>query len=162
MLESIFSQIPIFAGLTPAQLEILEEIFELELCLDDGFIFEQGDIAEYLYIVVEGEVIIYFKPDDGETITVAIIKHGGVFGWSSAFGSDTYTSGASCTANTNLLRVRGKDLKKLHIQHPKMGLLILERLAAVVAERMRNSSTHTQVVALLEHALTNGVKPIGG
>ena len=58
MLESIFSQIPIFAGLTPAQLEILEEIFELELCLDDGFIFEQGDIAEYLYIVVEGEVIL--------------------------------------------------------------------------------------------------------
>jgi CRP-like cAMP-binding protein len=162
MLENVFSQIPIFAGLYPAQLAILEEIFELELCFDDAFIFEQGDNADFLYIVVDGEVIIYFKPDDGEMITVAVIKNGGVFGWSSAFGSDTYTSGACCTANTKLLKVRGENLKKLRVQHPETGLLILERLAAVVAERMRNTATQDQVVALLEHALTNGVRPIGG
>lgn len=162
MLEKIFQQIPIFADLNPSQLKIIDGIFELDLCSKNEIIFEQGDSSNYLYIVVDGEVIIHFKPDDAELIEVATIKNGGVFGWSAAFGSETYTSGATCTVKTQLLKVLGEDLKKLRKKHPETGILILERLAAVVAERMKHSSAHDQVVALLEHALTNGVKPIGG
>jgi CRP-like cAMP-binding protein len=162
MLENTFQQIPIFADLTPHQLRVLDGIFELDICSEGEIIFEQGGSANYLYIVVEGEVVIHFKPDDGELIDVATIKNGGVFGWSAAFGTETYTSGATCSAQTRLLKVRGDDLKKLRIKQPETGILILERLAAVVAERMENSSAQDQVVALLEHALTNGVKPIGG
>jgi len=162
MLENIFHQIPIFADLNSSQLKILNGIFELDVCSVGENIFDQGELANYLYIVAEGEVIIHYNPDDAELINVATIKNGGVFGWSAAFGSETYTSGATCKANTQLLKVRGEDLRNLRKKHPKTGILLLERLAAVVAERMQNSSTQDQVVALLEHALTNGVKPIGG
>lgn len=61
-----------------------------------------------------------------------------------------------------MLIVPGEDLKKFRQNHPETGILILKRLAAVVAERFKSSAMHEQVVALLEHALTNGVKPIGG
>ena len=162
MLEKIIQQIPIFADLNRSQLKILVSVFELDLCSKDEIIFEQGVSANYLYIVADGEVVIHFKPDDADIIEVATIKNGGVFGWSAAFGSDNYTSGATCTVKTKLLKVLGEDLKKLRIKHPETGILILERLAAVVVERMKHSSAQDQVVALLEHALTNGVKPIGG
>jgi len=162
MLENIFNQVPIFADLTSDQYALLDSIFSLCYCEGDEIVFEQGDTADHLYIVISGEVAIIFKPDDGESLNVARIQNGGVFGWSAAFGSDTYTSGAVCILKTTLLKVLGSDLKNLRQNHPETGILILKRLASVVAERMRNSATQEQVLALLEHALTNGIKHIGG
>ena len=113
-------------------------------------------------MVIDGEVAIYFKPDDGPELVVSRIKEGGVFGWSAAFGRGFYTSGATCIQSANLLRVRGADLKMLRENHPETGILILKRLADMVAKRMENNGDHSQVVAFLEHGLKNGVKPIGG
>ncbi len=162
MLNKILQQVSIFADLNSDQYALLESIFSLCDCEGDEVIFEQGEASDYLYIVVSGEVAIIFKPDDGESISVARIQKDGVFGWSAAFGSDTYTSGAVCIVKSKLLKVLGCDLKKLRQNHPETGILILERLASVVAERLRSSATHDQVVALLEHGLINGIKPIGG
>ena len=162
MLTKVFNQIPIFADLTPKQHTLLESIFELVNCEVDQVVFEQGTVADFLYLIVSGEVAVVFKPDDGGPITVARVQAGGVFGWSAAFGSDHYTSGAVCVTQTQLLKVLGCDLKELRQNHPETGILILERLASIVAERLRNTSAQGQVVALLEHGLMNGIKPIGG
>ena len=53
-----------------------------------------------------------------------------------------------------MLRVRGKDLKYLCEEHPDTGILILERLAWVIAERLRH--THEQVIDLLKQGILNG------
>jgi CRP-like cAMP-binding protein len=76
---------------------------------------------------------------------------GGVVGWSAALGSRRYTSSAVSTAYTQLLRVRGSDLRDLCEQHPNTGIIILDRLAGVIAERLH--STHEIVVRLLEIGL---------
>ena len=162
MLEKLFDQLPIFYEFSPSQRDLLEPLLSLCDCSANEVIFEQGEDVEYLFILIDGEVAIRFKPDDGEAITVAHIKKGGVFGWSAAFGRHKYTSGAACVTKTRLLRMRGEDLRKLRQNHPKTGILILERLAAVVVERMQSSHAQSQVVAMLEDALKNGIKPIGG
>jgi CRP-like cAMP-binding protein len=162
MFDKIFDQLAIFEGMDTSQRALLKAYFVACECKDDEVIFVQGDSADFLYIVIEGEVFIHFKPDDGPELVVSRIKEGGVFGWSAAFGRGFYTSGATCVQSAKLLRVRGDDLKLLRENHPETGILILERLAAVVAKRMENSGDHSQVVAFLEHGLKNGIKPIGG
>jgi NTE family protein len=121
-------------------------------------IFEQGDLAEYLYLVVEGEVLVRFKPDDGPALTVARVRPQGVVGWSAALGSPEYTSSAVCSEDSQMLRVRGEDLRELCEKYPEAGTLVLERLAAVIAERLRN--THDYVMAMLEQGLHLGVRHI--
>jgi len=162
MFDEIFDQLTIFEGMDASQRTLLQVYFVICDCTCNDVIFEQNAPAEFLYIVIEGEVAVRFKPDDGPELVVSRIKDGGVFGWSAAFGSGIYTSGAVCTQPSKLLRVRGSDLKMLRENHPETGILILRRLAAIVAERMKNEGDHLQVVALLEHGLRNGVKPIGG
>ncbi len=162
MLPKVFSQMSLFDGFSLAQLESLAPLFNLCSCKEDEVIFSQGDVAEHLYIVVEGCVAICFNPDDGEPIIVAQIEKDGVFGWSAAFGSDHYTSGATCLEDTQLVCVRGDDLKNFHEKHPKTGILVLDRLAKVVARRLKRTHTRDQVVAMLEHGLKNGVRPLGG
>ena len=116
-------------------------------------IFEQGDQADYLYFVIDGEVSIRFKPEDGPTLVVADVKEGGVFGWSSALGSAYYTSSAICVKCGTFIRIAGEDLKTLCQEHPDTGILILNRLAGVIAQRLRG--THEQVVELLHQGLNH-------
>jgi len=104
-------------------------------------------------LVVVGEVAIQYNPDDGQPILVSRIKRGGVVGWSAVLGNRVYTSAAICTRYTQMLRIKGTDLRDLCEQNPETGILILERLAEIVAERLRN--THEQVVALLKEGLSN-------
>ena len=162
MLEEIFNRLAIFEGLDITQRALLEAYFIVCDCTDGDIIFEQDAPAEFLYIIIDGEVAVRFKPDDGPELIVCRIREGGVFGWSAAFGSGIYTSGAVCMQPSKLLRVRGSDLKMLRENHPETGILILQRLATIVAKRMESEGDHSQVLAFLEHGLKNGVKPIGG
>jgi CRP-like cAMP-binding protein len=158
--NDFFDNLPLFEGFNQAQRSILRGIFIPCDTYADSILFEQGGPAEFLYIVVQGEVIVHYKPDDGPPLMVARVRRAGVVGWSAALGSRTYTSGAMCAEYTQLLRVRGYDLRKLCEQNPDTGMLLLDRLATVIAERLRN--THAQVVALLELGLRNSVNTSGG
>lgn len=150
-----FDQLSFFQGLTMEQVERLQTLFIPWNCDADTVIFEQGEPADTLYLVVSGEIIVQFKPDDGPAIQVARVRDGGVVGWSAALGSRAYTSGAMTTVETDMLRVRGSDLRNLCVQEPQLGEVLLDRLAGVIAERLR--STHAQVLSLLELGLRAAV-----
>lgn len=75
------------------------------------------------------------------------IEEGGVFGWSAALGRKSYTSCAVSIKPSLVLSVKGEDLTMLCEKHPDAGVVILERLADVIAQRLQN--THAHVVRLL-------------
>ena len=148
MADDIFAHLFLFEGLTAAQREVLRPLFDPCDCYAGTILFEQGDPADHLFAVVTGEVVVTFKPDDAPTLIVARVQPGSIVGWSAVLCCRCYTSSAECTQYTQLLRVRGTDLRRLCIQHPETGVLVLDRLAAVIAERLR--STHDMVFSLLQ------------
>lgn len=158
MLNDIFQRLPLFLGFSPVQLQQLQPLFTLSNGHTGTMLFEQGDVAEHLYLVVAGEVTIRYKPEDGAVIIVARVKPGGVVGWSAALGNRYYTSGALCSEDTQMLRVRGRDLRRLCEEYPETGSLFLDRLACIIAERL--SHTHDQVMALLEQGMRNGLPSV--
>ena len=153
MSKILLKKLPLLEVLNEEQIELLQPLVENVNCDQDDVIFSQGEEAQFLYLVVEGEVAIRFNPDDGEILTVARVGEGEVFGWSSALGTHTYTSGAVCLRKARLLRIEGTALKKLCEEYPETGILILDRLAGVIAQRLQG--TRDQVVAMLHNGLTN-------
>ena len=151
MSGNLFDRLSLFQGFTPAQQAQLRPLFLSSHEPTGTVLFEQGDPAEFLYIIADGEVNIRYKPDDGPAINVARVRPEGVVGWSAALGSPTYTSAAICAADCQMLRVRSHDLRRLCEQYPETAALFLERLATLIAERLRN--THHHVIALLEQGL---------
>ncbi|MFO3797951.1 MAG: cyclic nucleotide-binding domain-containing protein [Anaerolineales bacterium] len=147
----LFSLLSLFDGLKEHQLRLLESLFEAYHCLPETVIFQQGEPAEFLYLLLEGEVAIRYKPYDGETITITQVRPGGVFGWSAVVGSASYTSGAVALNECHALRVRGRDLVKLSRQYPDLGETMLSRLADLVASRWQNAQS--QVRSLLHKGL---------
>jgi CRP-like cAMP-binding protein len=156
----IFTDLFLFRNLAPEHLHLLLPLFMPYEFMADSILFEQGDPAENLFAVVSGEVMVKFKPDDGPIIEVARVKPGSIVGWSAALGSRRYTSSGVCTTFTQLLRVRGDDLRRLCVQHPETGAIFLDRLATVIAERL--NSTHDLVLSLLQLGLQTTAQPAGG
>ncbi|NLG98277.1 MAG: Crp/Fnr family transcriptional regulator [Chloroflexi bacterium] len=113
----------------------------------DEVIFEQGQPASHLYILLSGNVIVRYKPYDGPPLTVANIEPGGVFGWSAALGRETYTSSAVTVQESVAVRVRGSNLQVIRAQYPETGKILMDRLAGVITERLHSS--HTQVLEIL-------------
>jgi CRP-like cAMP-binding protein len=143
--------LPLFQGLKQHTMDLIVPRFEYETFAEDEIVFEQDAPAEKLYVLVDGKVEIRFKPDDGETLTVTEIEEGGVFGWSAALGRETYTSCAVCVANSSAFSVLGEELKRLCEQNPDTGVIILERLAEVIAQRLQK--THAFVVDMLQEGI---------
>jgi CRP-like cAMP-binding protein len=155
MLVYLFDRLTLFDDLDSRQSALLRPLFRPFHEPAGTVIFEQGNLAEYLYIVVEGEVNIRYKPDDGPPLTVARVRPQGIVGWSAAIGSPAYTSSAICSQDCQLLGVRGYDLRRLCEQHPETGRVLLERLAALIAVRLHKTNHH--VFALLQQGLRLGV-----
>jgi len=132
-----YTHLAFFTGLCTAEIQLLAPFFAPQTWVAGTVVFEQGDYAEYLYLVVSGELTIRYKPDDGPMMNLTRIQPGGIFGWSAAMGNPAYTSGAVCTLDSEVLRIRGADLRMLCEQYPELGKVILNRLSAIIAERQR-------------------------
>lgn len=149
-------KVNLFKDLDVEHLKLISTKFQRETFPSDTIIFGQGDPADSLYVLLSGNISIRFKPDDGEIINVSDIQDGDVFGWSAALGREVYTSCAITTSASDLVCIKGKDLRELCSSQPEIGVIILERLAGVIAERLKN--THTQVVELLWQGVNSDEK----
>jgi hypothetical protein len=58
--------------------------------------------------------------------------------------------------DSEVLRIRGTDLRTLCEKHPELGKIILDRLAGVIAERKR--SQQVQVSSLLANGMRSSSK----
>ncbi len=147
-----YNHLAFFTGLSTVEIQLLAPLFTPQTWVAGTVVFEQGDCAEYLYLVVSGELTIRYKPDDGPIMTLTRIQPGGIFGWSAAMGNPTYTSAAVCTLDSEVLRIRGVDLRMLCEKHPQSGEVILNRLSAIIAERQRSQQGRVNSM------LTNGMR----
>lgn len=159
MSDCILDHVLAFQGFSQEQIARIRPLFLLIYAPAGSVIFEQGEPAENLYVLINGEVAIRFKPDDGPEGEIAHVRAEGVVGWSAALGNPYYTSSAVCTADSQMLRVRNSDLRQLCENYPETGVLFLDRLAAMIAERLR--ITHPQLITMLEQGLSvHIIKPV--
>ena len=141
-----------FNDMNQDYVKLLEPLFERYTCSTGTTVIEQGQPADYLYLILNGKVQVTYKPYDGTSITVSHVEKDGVFGWSAVVGSHAYTSSVTAIENLDTYRIHGDELRKLCVDHPEAGKEILERIASVVSSRWTNS--HEQVKSIL----LNGMK----
>jgi len=147
-----YTHLAFFTGLSAAEIQLLAPYFAPQTWVAGTVVFEQGDFAEYFYLVVSGELTIRYKPHDGPMMNVTRVQPGGIFGWSAAMGNPTYTSGAVCALDSEVLRIRGADLRMLCEKHTELGKVILNRLSAIIAERQHSQQGRVNSM------LTNGMR----
>lgn len=119
---------------------ILHEITQFaseESVQAEEVLFREGDIAEYLYILEDGQVVITVPGK--KAITFPVDSAGSVFGWSALVEPRRYTASAECTMDSKVIKIDGERLLNLFERYPHEGLLILRRLAGVMGTRLVQS-----------------------
>jgi CRP-like cAMP-binding protein len=137
---------------------VLAPLFTTARFAPDEVIFQQGAPATHLYVLEQGEIALRLNPEDGGSITIATVQPLGVFGWSAMLGRERYNSGAVCVAEAQVMRLEGTALRRLVRDEPRLGRLLLGRLALALAGRMTAADAGVRVSpALLTRLIQAGM-----
>ena len=132
--ELRITEMDLFTGL---DLEVMGEIAETactEMVFPQGtVIFNEGDPAAYLYILVDGTVELTIG--DGRTV-YRLTAESDVFGWSSLVEKARYTATAVTTTEIQAIRIDTRKMNRTFNAHPMVGLTVYRRLAAIFNKRL--------------------------
>lgn len=144
--------VPLFKDVDEHILHLLEPLFEPYSCPPGAVIFEQGEPAHYLFLILQGTVEMLFKPYDGPLLTINNLVQGSIIGWSAVIGNATYTSRAVCKDEIQAIRMSSRDLHKLCAAEPEAGRVILNLLADSVSSRWQDA--REQIQTLLKSSIS--------
>jgi CRP-like cAMP-binding protein len=130
----------LFRELNVKQLQRLSKNF-IETSFQAGeVIFSQGEPAQKLYILVEGEVILGIKAKGQIDITAySANKKGEVFGLPCLTKPYQNSVSATCNRKTKVLCIRGETLRRLMKSDSKMGIEIMEKIAETYLNRLNST-----------------------
>jgi len=118
-------------------IEVMNEIANIcseENYAKDTVLFEKGDEAERLYIIVEGRVRLVVK--NGGVLNFSLTEQGDIFGWSCMVESGRYTASSVCATDLRALKIEREKLDKIFSLYPDVGVKVLRRLAGVFSKRL--------------------------
>lgn len=126
-------QSDIFKDMRQEAINSISEIAFEEMHAKGAVLFREGDAARYLYVLVQGEVLMTIE--DATTQHYVATKIGELFGWSSAVGRDLYSATAQCLAPTTVMKVDRSDLERVFDEHPRSGKVFYRLLAEALGQR---------------------------
>jgi CRP/FNR family transcriptional regulator len=136
LILDIFRHIPFFASLSETELRGLYEDITLEFYPAGHHIFKEGEKADALYILREGQVKVYKKEGEHQKHLAVLLKND-VFGEMALIENSTRTASILPLQDTECFVIKKPVLERL-LQNKKV---LREQLAIVYKERiLRNKS----------------------
>jgi CRP-like cAMP-binding protein len=135
------SEFALFRNLPEEFLERVAKLGEEASFSEGDYIFREGDEADQLHFLLQGEVVLKVKlTSRPEQITVsAVTQQFESFGWSGIVPPYHYTASAICETDCKVLTITGDGFMKLLEENTTEGFTIMQRLTELVASRLRNS-----------------------
>ncbi len=139
----------LFKGLNARQLQRLAKHFTEKTFQTGEVIFSQGEPAQKLYILTEGEVILGIKAKGQIDITAySANKKGEVFGLPCLIKPYQNNVSATCNRKTKVLFIQGEILRRLMKTNSAMGLEIMDKIAEIYLNRL--NSTRAMITNLFK------------
>ena len=145
-IEALIAGIPLFKGMTPAQIADLRRI-ALDRHYQKGeFIFSEGDEGNGFYVIVAGQVEIYKASMEGKEKILHIFGPGEPIGEVPVFSGDRFPANARALVKSHLLFFARKAFVNLIAASPALALQML----AVLSMRLRQFAVQIEHLTLKE------------
>jgi uncharacterized membrane protein len=136
VLTDLLSNIPLFALLDERERTALADRIEEVTVTAGTMLFHAGDPGDAMYVVLEGEVEIFFKNATGERIVLERAIAGGFFGELSLLDGGARNASALVTQRMRALVVDRDDLENFLAVCPSAAI----DLMAAMGRRLRETS----------------------
>jgi CRP-like cAMP-binding protein len=99
-------------------------------------IFRQGDAAQTVYLVSEGNVSLELCAPGVGCRRILTVAPGELLGWSPVVEQDRLTATARALTATRVVAVEGRQLLAICEQNPRFGYELVKRVALALAHRL--------------------------
>ncbi|MFH1381739.1 MAG: Crp/Fnr family transcriptional regulator [Chloroflexota bacterium] len=134
---------PIFADLTGDELDELAKLATERSFPAGEFIFWEGDVPEWFYIIAEGQVKVVKYSSSGKEFIVAFFSPGEMFGEVAVFENKPYPASAQAESATRVLALNKKDFLSFLAQRPQVALRIID----ILSGRLRDAQARLRDLA---------------
>jgi CRP/FNR family transcriptional regulator len=112
MIKDKIKNIWLFASLDEIQFEKLIELSFIERYHKDSILFHAGELSEYIYILLEGEVNIHKHDDNSNIITMGIFKNSSLLGEAASLLHIPFPSSAIFKTDGKVMKIKTSDFEK--------------------------------------------------
>jgi len=127
----------IFSSLNDDELAELAGFAVDRSLTSNEFIFWDGDIPEWFYIVAEGKVKVLKHSSSGKEFTIAFFGPGEMFGEVAVFENKPYPASAQAVIETKVIGVKKDDFLSFLANRPQVALKII----SVLGGRLRDAQS---------------------
>lgn len=99
----------------------------------DEVLFEQGDVGDALYAIIEGALEISVLSRDGRKFTLDVLRDGSLLGEIALFDPGSRTATVTAAQETQLLKVKNSDLRDAIRSAPELAVDMIR----MAGQRMR-------------------------
>jgi CRP/FNR family transcriptional regulator len=133
---------PVFAGLSPQEVESLAAAAREERCRARDYVFMEGDPPLWFCLVRTGRVRIVRHSRPGKDVILELLGPGEVFGGVAVFEKRPYPAAAQALEASVVLKIPADTVLPLAERHPS----VIRELALTLGRRLR--AAHDSVKAL--------------
>jgi len=125
--ERLLDPIVLFRGLSAADLDELadEAVFRVKAAGET--VIQQGEYGNTFYVVIEGDVAVDVRTDEGSSLVIGTIGAGEFFGEISALSFGPRSANVTAASETLLLDISNTRLIKLMDDYPQVKELVDRR-----------------------------------
>lgn len=142
----ILRRYPYFADVSEESLKEVAMISEEQVVASGTVLFREGDKADDLYIVAEGEVDIQYTLGSGELRTVDTAVAGEMIMWSALVEPFRSTAIGTARKESKLVAIAGGKLRELCEQDHELGYRMLIGLVKLLAARLEGARVQLATV----------------
>lgn len=132
--------IPLFAGLPTARLKLIAYTAEIVRFGPGEMMVRQGDAADAVYIITEGEAEVWLADKEGHEIHVATIGPNSLLGEIAVIARSRRTTSVRAKDEVTTFKIADKVFLELLRQSPEIGMQVM----TVLAQRLERTTALLQ------------------
>jgi CRP-like cAMP-binding protein len=133
-------QIPFFQGLPAEALRQVAANSTMLMLVRGQILMSQHDAAEHLFFLISGVVQFYIHFQGVDDLLVGTMREpGALLGWSVFRQPYRYTVTTRCEEDCQVMRLPRETIMELVQTQPRLGYLLLKRVAATLANRLEQT-----------------------
>lgn len=137
---------PYFAPIREETLKRIAMVSRERVYQDGEHIFDEGALAEHVYLIVEGEVELQYLLPAGDARTIDMIPAGELLGWSALVDPHRRVARAIADRQTDIVAIEADTLRQLCDEDPILGFRLMEKVCEILSARLDATRMQLAVV----------------
>ncbi len=134
LIKSALKKVPIFNCLTDLQLDHIAEVGKEVSSAADKIIFNKGDKADCVYVILEGRVKIHLQDDNGKEIVLRLLEEDDIFGEMALLDGGTRSASVSSITPCKFFILSRKEFLNLLKTSPHQIIQLFTDLSVRIRE----------------------------